>query len=281
MKRIKSFKQNSVLYMVAVPIGNLKELTPRAIEAIKEASYIFCEDTRNTGMLLSHFNIKKPLISLREHNEITASLKAIELLKEGNTICYVSDAGYPAISDPGKTLVKKAREEGFAVSTISGSNAALNALVSSSIDSSHFYFYGFLESNDKKAKEELFSLKDRSETLILYEAPHRIERTIKILKDILGNRFITIARELTKINEEYVEGYLDELISLDFSSIIGEIVLIIEGNRNESQIDDEAILLRADYLLKKNISLKDVSDIVSYEYKIGKNYVYNLLTKNK
>ncbi len=282
MRRLKSFDKNAnVLYMVAVPIGNLKEMTPRALEILKESDYIFCEDTRNTASLLNKFDLRKELISLREHNESSVSNKVIDLLKDGKKISYVSDAGYPGISDPGKILVKKVRESGFAVSTISGSNALLNALVSSSLDATHFYFHGFLSSIDKKAKEELETLKNKNETIIFYEAPHRIERTTHLLYEVMGDRKATIARELTKLNEEYIEGSLSELVTLDFSTLIGEMVIVLEGNNKEESVDDNSILSRADDLLKRNISLKDVSDIISFELKVGKNYVYNLLLNNK
>ena len=173
MRRNKSFTDNHpILYMVAVPIGNLKELSPLAIEVLSSSDFIFSEDTRNTKSLLSKFDIHKECFSLREHNESSMSEKAISLLKEGKKISYVSDAGYPGISDPGKILVKKVREEGFSVSTVNGSNAMLSALVSSSRDTDHFYFHGFLSPQENKAKEELLELKNRKETLVFYEAPH-------------------------------------------------------------------------------------------------------------
>ena len=280
MNRTKSFEKKApILYLVAVPIGNLQEMTERAFSVIKESEVIFCEDTRNTGSLLSHFNIQKKLVSLREHNESSVSEKVIELLGQGKIISYVSDAGYPGISDPGKLLVKKVREAGYPVATVSGSSAFINALVSSSRETNHFYFHGFLDSGNK-AKEELEGLKNKKETLIFYEAPHRIERTIKLLYEVLGNREATIARELTKLNEEYIEGNLEELINLDFNTIIGEIVIIVEGCK-EQALDEAVIIKRCEDLLKRNISAKDVSDIVSYEFKVGKNYVYNLILNLK
>ena len=282
MKRIKSFTDNHpILYMIATPIGNLKEMTPYAIEVLSNVDMVFSEDTRNTKSLLSKFNIHKECYSLREHNESSMSDKVISLLKEGKKVAYMSDAGYPAISDPGKILVKKVREEGFAVTTIAGSNAMLSALVSSSRDTDHFYFYGFLPAQDNKAIEELKLLKNNKETLVFYEAPHRIKRTLELMFEVLGDREATIARELTKLNEEFIEGPLSELKDIDESTLIGEMVVLVEGNKTENEIDDEEILKRAKYLLAKNIKTKDVADIVSYEFNINKNYVYDLIIKNQ
>ena len=282
MKRIKSFTDNHpILYMIATPIGNLKEMTPYALEVLSSIDMVFCEDTRNAKSLLSKYDIHKECYSLREHNESSMSEKVISLLKEGKRIAYVSDAGYPAISDPGKVLVKKVREEGFAVTTINGSNAMLSALVSSSRDSDHFYFHGFLSAQEGKAIEELQSLKNKKETIIFYEAPHRISKTLNLMFDVLGNREATIGRELTKLNEEFIEGTLSELKEIDDSTLIGEMVVVVEGNKEETIIDEKEILKRAEYLLNKNIRTKDVADILSYEFNINKNYAYNLIIKNQ
>lgn len=280
MLRNKNFtNKKSILYLVASPIGNLKEMNPRSIEVLNEVSLIACEDTRNTGFLCSHFGIKKELISLREHNESTASELVISRLEKGENVAYLSDAGYPCISDPGKILVKKVRKSGYNVSTINGASAFLNALTASSIDSTHFYFHGFLNSVSSKAKKELETLKDKKETLIFYESPHRIEKTIKNLYEVFGNRYITLARELTKLNEEYIEGYIEEFLEVDYSTIIGEIVIIVEGNNKEEEIDIENILKEANTLLKEGQSKKDVSKFLSKKYNISKNEIYDLLIK--
>lgn len=282
MRRSKSFEKDTpCLYLIATPIGNLKEFTPRAIEVLKDIDYVACEDTRNTKKLLAYFNLSPHTFSLREHNEAEASLKVISLLLEGKKVAYLSDAGYPAISDPGKILVKKVREQGINVSTISGSNAALNALVASSLDSNHFYFHGFLSSKDKEAQDELYLLKNKKETLIFYESPHRIKRTLTILKDVLGDRKICLARELTKINEEYIEGTLSELLQIDDTTLIGEMVLIVEGSKDSDTISDDELLKRIQYLQNKDIRTKDIADIVSYEFNVNKNYIYDLIVNQK
>ena len=278
MKRNKSFTDNKpLLYLVATPIGNLKEFSPRAIEIVNECDVVAAEDTRNAYDLLNKFGIKKELYSLREHNEKEASQHVVDLINNGKKVVYMSDAGYPGISDPGNLLVKEMLANDIAVSTISGSSAFINALVASGLSSKHFYFYGFLSPKDNEAKEEINSLKDFRNTLIFYEAPHRIIRTINLLKDGLGNREVCLARELTKINEEYIRGTLDELSQLEEDTLKGEMVIIVDGNKEEIMIGDDEITARVAYFTKLGLSQKDAINVVSEEFKINKNYIKKLL----
>ena len=278
MKRNKSFTNGSpVLYLVATPIGNLKEFSPRAIEIVNEADLVAAEDTRNSHDLLARFNIKKEMFSLREHNEKEASKYLIEQIKQGKKVVYMSDAGYPGISDPGNILVKEAIANDIAVSTISGSSAFINALVASGLETNHFFFYGFVSAKDNEAREEIASLSDLRNTLVFYEAPHRIMRTLQLLKDGLGNRYVCLARELTKLNEEYIRGTLDELLQTDEDSLKGEMVLIVEGNKEKSVIKDEEIQARVAYFVELGISQKDAINVVSEEFKINKNYIKKLM----
>ena len=278
MTRNKSFTtSNPILYLIATPIGNLKEFSPRALEIINEMDIIAAEDTRNAFSLLANYGIKKELFSLREHNEIEASKVLLNKIREGKKVAYMSDAGYPCISDPGHLLVQEMLKNDINVSTISGSSAFINALVASGLETKHFYFYGFLSAKENEAKEEIASLKDFKDTIILYEAPHRIMKTLKLLRDGLGNRNICLARELTKLNEEYIRGTLDELLEIDEATIKGEIVLIIEGNKEESNIDDEQIKSRIAYFIKLGLSQKDAINVVSEEFNINKNYVKKLV----
>ena len=276
MKRTKSFESPYILYLISTPIGNLAEMNPRALKTIEEMDIIAAEDTRNSGLLLNHFGIKKEMFSLREHNEAEASQKLISLIKQGKKIAYMSDAGYPGISDPGYILVKTAIENDIAVSVINGSCAFITALVASGLPTDHFYFYGFLPPKENEAKSVLEELKVRKETIIFYEAPHRIEKTIKLMQSVLGNREAVIARELTKINEEYVRGHLDELKDMDFSSLKGEMVIVIKGQEEDNQIDENAIKNRLKYFIDKGLSKKDAIEVVSDEFKINKNIVYKL-----
>lgn len=278
MNRSKSFDgKRPVLYLIATPIGNLKEMSPRALEIISEVDIVAAEDTRNAFSLLTNFNLKKELFSLREHNEIEASKNLLEKIKAGKKVAYMSDAGYPGISDPGYLLVQEMIKNDIAVSTISGSCAFINALVASGLDTKHFYFYGFLSAKESEAKEELEGLKDKKETIIFYEAPHRINKMLNLSRDILGNRNVCLARELTKLNEEYIRGTLDELVEIDESTIKGEIVLIVEGNKSEKAINDEEIKSRVAYFINLGLSQKDAINVVSEEYSVNKNYVKKLV----
>ena len=278
MTRSKTFKNtNPVLYLIATPIGNLKEMSPRALEVINEMDIIAAEDTRNSYSLLNNYGIKKEMFSLREHNEVEASKHLLEKIKEGKKVAYMSDAGYPGISDPGYLLVKEMIANDIAVSTISGSSAFINALVASGLDTKHFYFHGFLPAKENEAKEEIASIKDKKETLILYEAPHRIMKTLALLKDGLGDRDVCLARELTKINEEYIRGKLSELLTLDETTIKGEIVLIIDGNHSEASVNDDEIKSRVDYFVKLGLSQKDAISVVSEEFNVNKNYIKKLV----
>ncbi len=278
MKRIKSFdNSHPVLYLIATPIGNLSEFSSRALETIKSMDLIGAEDTRNTGDLLNKFNIKKPLFSLREHNEIEASEYLIKQIKEGKKVAYMSDAGYPGISDPGYLLTKLALENDIAVSVISGPSAFISALVSSGLDTSHFYFHGFLSPKENEAKGELGELKNKKETLIFYESPHRIKRTLEILYSELGDRQISLHRELTKLNEENIIGKLSELVNLDESTLKGEMVIIVEGNKDGKSLSEQEIIDKVNYFISKNMSKKDAIDTVSEIYGVRKNTIKDLI----
>ena len=278
MTRSKTFNNNApILYLIATPIGNLKEMSPRALETIEEMDIVAAEDTRNAFSLLANYGIKKELFSLREHNEIEASKKLLEKIKDGKKVAYMSDAGYPCISDPGYLLVQEMIKNGVNVSTISGSSAFINALVASGLETKHFYFYGFLPAKESEAKTELEQLKGIKETIIFYEAPHRIMKTLNLINEYFGNRNVCLARELTKINEEFIRGTLDELVTLDETTIKGEIVLIVEGNKNEKTIDDNKIIARVNYFVDLGLSQKDAINIVSEEFGINKNYIKKLM----
>lgn len=278
MKRIKSFdNSHKVLYLIATPIGNLGEFSSRAIETIKEMDLIAAEDTRNTLDLLNKFGIKKSCISIREHNEIEASNSLIKEINNGKKVAYMSDAGYPGISDPGYLLTKLCVENDIAVSVISGSSAFINALVSSSIDTAHFYFHGFISPKVNEAKNELMELKDKKETLTFYESPHRIIQTLKVMYEVLGNRYASLQRELTKINEEKIYGSLKELSELDETSLKGEMVIVIEGNKEEISFTDKEIIDKVNNFISKGMNKKDAIDSVSEIYKIRKNKIKDLI----
>lgn len=280
MQRIYSFQNtDAILYVVSTPIGNLKELSPRALETLNLVDYIASEDTRTTGTLLHEFGISKPMISCHEHNEAEASKKIVELLQNGYKIALTSDAGYPGISDPGAKLIKHVIDNNLPVSVVNGSSAFLPALIASGLNTDHFYFHGFLKPKSSERKKELEKLKNYNMTMIFYESPHRIIDTLKDMYQVLSNRKITLAREITKMYEEYIRGDLKELIDLDVNTLKGEMVLILEGNQNDTIIDEKEMISIIRTRLKENISKKDLSRELADIYNWKKNDVYQLIIK--
>lgn len=277
MNRQKSFENSkTTLYLVATPIGNLDEITYRAISTLKEVNYIAAEDTRNTIKLLNHFQISTKLISHHEHNIKQSIPKLIKLLMEGNDIALVSDAGYPAISDPGYELVLEAIQNNINVVPISGCNACLNALVVSGIAPQPFLFYGFLDHIDKKKKKELESLKSYHETIVFYESPHRIKKTLKLMQDILGNRKIALCREITKKHEEILRGTLSEVLEV-VDELKGEMVIVVEGNKQQDETNvlfETTIQEDVENYIEKGMSAKDAIKEVAKQRNLNKNIVY-------
>lgn len=278
MNRKKSFEnQAPSLYLVATPIGNLEEITFRAINILNEVDYIGAEDTRNTIKLLNHYNIKTKLISHHEHNLSQSIPKLINLLLEGNNIALVSDAGYPAISDPGYELVKAAIENNINVIPVSGANACLDALVVSGIAPQPFLFYGFLDHQDKKKRKELEMLKNYRETIVFYESPHRINKTLKLMHDVIGDRHIALCREITKKHEEIIRGKISEIISIT-AELKGEMVIVVSGNNDNDEVNlsPEILITEVDNYVNKGMSVKDAIKEVSKLRKVNKNELYAL-----
>lgn len=265
-----------LLYLLATPIGNMSEISPRTKAIIEESEYIACEDTRNSGLLLSRLGFSKKLISCHEHNEEAASSQIVSLLKQGKKVAYMSDAGYPAISDPGSRLVANCLNNGIKVSTVSGPNAALNALASSGLDSTHFYFHGFLSSKPSERDQELQEIQSRKETVIFYESPHRIGKTLAALYEALGERPAVIARELTKAHEEFIRGNLKEFLALDVSTLKGEMVIVVEGKKEEKAIDEKAIISHLKAYLDSGIRSKEAIKKTAETLSVNKNQVYSL-----
>lgn len=276
MNRQKSFEnEKPTLYLVATPIGNLSEMTYRAVEILKNVNFIAAEDTRNTVKLLNHFEIDTKLISHHEHNLVTSIPKIIQLLEEGNDIALVSDAGYPAISDPGYELVKAAITKDINIVPISGANACLNALVVSGIAPQPFLFYGFLDHQDKKKKKELELLKKYQETIVFYEAPHRIKKTLKLMLDIFGNRHIALCREITKKHEEINRGTIEEILTV-VDDMKGEMVIVVEGATEveEDIVFEQSIEEHVNEYIEKGMSTKDAIKEVAKQRNVSKNVVY-------
>lgn len=221
------------LYLVATPIGNLEDISYRALRVLKEADFILAEDTRRTGVLLSHYGIKKPLISFYEHNKAERVPKILEDMGAGKKFALVSDSGTPGISDPGFYIVRAAIERGFKVSTIPGANSAISALIISGLPTNSFVFEGFLPNTQAKRQKRLKLLADEKRTIILFESPHRLLALLKDCLEILGDRKIAIAHELTKKFESVHRGKVSELIDYYSSNAVkGEFVVIVEGFSN-------------------------------------------------
>ncbi|MGG2184137.1 16S rRNA (cytidine(1402)-2'-O)-methyltransferase [Bacillus altitudinis] len=244
-KTQKSFDGQSemgILYLVPTPIGNLEDMTFRAIQTLKDVDYIAAEDTRQTKKLCHVYEIDTPLTSYHEHNKDSSGHKLIEWLKEGKNIALVSDAGLPTISDPGAEVVRDFTKIGGYVIPLPGANAALTALIASGIAPQPFFFYGFLDRQKKEKKKQLEALKKRQETIVFYEAPHRLKETLTVMKEVWGNRNIAITRELTKKFEEFIRGDLEYALTwVTEQQIRGEFCLIVQGNdQDEEELNEEA-----------------------------------------
>ena len=275
------------IYLVATPIGNLSDISIRAVDTLKNVDIIACEDTRNTIKLLNHFEIKAPLTSYHEYNKIDKAYELCEKVKTGKNIAFVSDAGMPAISDPGYELVDIAYKQGLNVTVIPGASAVVSALAISGISSRRFSFEGFLPNDKNEKKEILTELSQESRTIILYEAPHRLLKTLKELFECLGDRKISIVRELTKLHEEVIRGNLGKIIA-DYEScdiaVRGEYVLVIEGKsllekRSERQQSFEEISIKEhfDKYILMGLDKKEAMKAVAKDRGIQKREVYKEL----
>ncbi|MEN0589082.1 16S rRNA (cytidine(1402)-2'-O)-methyltransferase [Kurthia gibsonii] len=275
------YEKGPCLYLVATPIGNLEDITMRAIRILKEADYIAAEDTRNTKKLCNYFEIDTPLISYHDHNQEVGGEKLLQLLRDGKTIALVSDAGLPAISDPGADIAMKAIQEDFAVVPLPGANAAITALIASGLPTQPFYFHGFLSRYKKERREGLEALRNKQETILFYEAPHRLKEMLKDVQLVLGNRQIVLARELTKKFEEFIRGTVEEALEwANTNEVRGEFVVIIEGT--QEKIVEEAAIWEAlsikehvqQLMDEQAISSKEAIKEVSKLRKLSKREVY-------
>jgi 16S rRNA (cytidine1402-2'-O)-methyltransferase len=267
------------LYVVATPIGNLKDITLRALEVLKEVPVIACEDTRRTLKLLSHYGIEgKKLIAYHEHNEREAAERIVNLLKEGLSVALVSDAGTPTISDPGYRLLKRAREEGIKVVPLPGPSAVVAALSASGLPTDRFLFYGFLPRKEGKLREALKEIASYPFTVIAYESPHRLERTLEVLGELYPEAEVGVYRELTKLNEEFLFGKPSEVLKelKEEGKLRGEIVLLFSpefgGEEGEVEVSP-AELLRE--LKEKGYSMKEAVKEVKERLSLPKREVYS------
>ncbi len=275
--------QYGKLYLVATPIGNLDDITVRALNVLKSVSLIACEDTRHSLKLFNHFDIQKPLTSYFEHNKKEKGEYIISHLKDGEDVALVTDAGTPAISDPGEDLVKMCISEGIQVVPVPGAAALINALIISGQDTGRFSFEGFLSMNKKSRNEHLQSLKDEKRTMIFYEAPHKLTRTLADMQKVFGNRNLSIVREITKLHEECLVTSLDDAIKFyEENYPKGEYVLVVAGKSEEQQrcetIEKFASLTvkeHVDMLISDGLTKKDAIKQASMERGVSKRDIYN------
>lgn len=275
----KSYEnEKSNLYLVPTPIGNMEDITLRAINVLKNVDAIFAEDTRVTTQLLNNLNIKNKVYPCHKFNEQKASLSILSLLSKGYNIALVTDRGTPLISDPGNIAVKEVIKNNYNVIALPGASALLPALNMSNISSEKFLFYGFLNAKESQAKKELEMLKDVEFTIVLYEAPHRLNKTLQNIYKILGNKVISISREISKLHEEVFRGTVLEAIDL-YDSPKGEFVIVIEAN--EKKDDYETALLEVNNYIQKGFSSKDAIKEVSKINNLSKNILYSKYEENK
>jgi len=272
----KSYDNTPTLYLIPTPIGNMEDITIRAINTLKMVDVVFCEDTRVTGQLLKYLDISKKLISSHNYNESGNKDKLIEYLSSGLNVGLVSDRGTPIISDPGYDLAKFAIEEGYNVVSLPGATALIPALTSSGISPMPFYYYGFLNSKDSARRKELEFLKNIDATLILYEAPHRINKTLIDMGNILGNnRKMSISREITKKYEEIYRGTIQELIEQN-NEYKGELVIVVEGNKTTTEFKTLTIEEHINLYIEDGKSSMDAIKIVAKERGMKKSEVYDI-----
>jgi 16S rRNA (cytidine1402-2'-O)-methyltransferase len=272
------------LYLVATPIGNLEDITLRALRVLKEAHVIACEDTRHTRVLLEHYGIKAKLISYHEHNERERAEALTKLLEEGKTIALVTDAGTPGISDPGFRLARVAAERGFQVVPIPGATALIAALVASGLPTDEFFFGGFLPARSTQRRARLMEVRAIPSTLVFYEAPHRVAESLKDAREILGERLAVVARELTKLHEEIVRGRLSELAAA-FSSenaARGEMVVVIDRNVLEAaRQDSQDVAARVAALEGEGLDARAALKRVAREMGLSRSEAYRRLTASR
>lgn len=270
----KSYNGEPTLYLIPTPIGNLDDMTPRGIKLLEEVEIVFSEDTRVTSELLRHFNIKKKCIASHDHNEKLNKDKLLSYLREGKNVALVSDRGTPVISDPGYELAKVAIENNFNVVGLPGATALIPALIMSGMDANHFLFYGFLDHKESKRKQELETLKEIPFTVLFYEAPHRIEKTLNNVLEVLGNRKISIAREISKKFEEVYRGTVTEVLE-EIKGAKGEMVLIVEGNKEEKNYSHLTLTEHVNLYIKEGKNSKEAIKLVAKDRNLPKSVVYN------
>ena len=273
MIRSSELEKKNALYVISSPIGNLKDITLRALETIKDVDYLFCEDTRVTSKLLAHYNIERELDSYHDFSSKEKEDYILSLLNDGKNVGIISDCGTPIISDPGFELVRRCKIEGYRIIPIPGASASTASIVMSGLPVKPYMFYGFLDHKPSKKKKELEKLKNYETTIIFYESPLRIHETLKIMYEVFGRRECVLLREITKIYEESIDFNLEEYASLPID-LKGEMVLIVSynGEQNENDID---LFKEIDIILKSGLSLKEASKMLAKRTGLKASDIYN------
>lgn len=269
----KSYDGSPTLYLVPTPIGNLGDFTFRAVEVLNQVEVIFSEDTRITVNLLNHYDIKKKLIAFHKFNEEQKVGVVLSYLENGKSVAIVSDRGTPVLSDPGEICTKKVIEKGYNVVSLPGATAAIPAITASGLDSSKFIFYGFLNSKSSKRKKELEFLKNNKMTIIFYEAPHRIMEMLADLKDVFGDRKISISREISKKFEEIYRAKISEVMNI-LTEVKGEFVIVVEGNKDVASFDDITIKEHVNMYMEDGLTEKEAIKKVAKERNMSKSDIY-------
>lgn len=271
----KSYDGSPTVYLIPTPIGNLEDITLRAVNTLKMVEVIFSEDTRVTSLLLNHLNIKKKLISSHEYNEKENKDKFLKYLDDGHDVGIVTDRGTPIISDPGYDLVKIAIEKGYNVVGLPGPTALIPALITSGLNPSPFLFYGFLNSKQSKRNKELEELKKEKATIIFYESPHRLKETLEDIYKVFGNRRISISKEISKKYEEVVRGTIVDVID-KFDNIKGEFVVVVEGNTDCVDYTNISVAEHVTAYIKEGNSVNDSIKLVAKDRNVAKKEIYNI-----
>jgi 16S rRNA (cytidine1402-2'-O)-methyltransferase len=266
-----------ILYIVATPIGNLEDITLRALRVLKEVAVVAAEDTRHTQILLSHYDIHTPLTSYHEHNEKTKSQELVTRLARGQNVALVSDAGTPAISDPGFRLVVRAIRAGVRIIPVPGASALTAVLSASGLPTDRFVFEGFLPARKTQRRERLQTLRDETRTLIFFEAPHRLKDTLGDIRELLGNREAVLAREVSKIHEEFLRGPVSELVrALGSDAIRGEVTLIISGSSGLPGVSEDRLKAEILELKGKGFRVKEIAEVLGEKFGYPKKDIYRL-----
>jgi 16S rRNA (cytidine1402-2'-O)-methyltransferase len=268
--------EKSILYLVPTPIGNLKDMTYRAVETLNKVDLIAAEDTRTSFNLLKHYEIKTSMVSYHKYNERKRAASLIEKLKAGKSIAIISDAGTPGISDPSNVIVKEAIENGIKVVALPGATAFVPALTASGFDTDHFYFHGFLSDKENESKLQLESISKVSVPTIYYVSPHKLQKTIIKMQKIMGDRKFVAAREISKLHETFFRGkFSDYINNPDLIKLKGEFVVLVDGKKEE-EISEEQIVLKIKTLLEMGYSKSKAVKVLSKEQNLPKNKLYDL-----